>query len=259
MQKYNMTKNKAKYKKILLLGGTQEAYKLAQLFFKNHLDFLSSLAGRTVHPRLPDGNYRIGGFGGRDGLINFVQSENIGVIIDATHPFAQTISEHAVQAANFTNISYIRLERQPWQPVKGDNWHVVYNLEEAAQKIPFQSKCFLAIGRQYLHSFLKRKDVSFIARMVDQFNDKASHDNLHIILEKPGSYESEKLFLMKHNFDSIICRNSGGIASYAKIKAARFLNIPVIMIHKFLQTNTQSYSSVEEVLAFVRKYAASSL
>jgi precorrin-6A/cobalt-precorrin-6A reductase len=51
---------------ILVLGGTAEARELADALGAAGVPVTSSLAGRVSRPRLPAGEVRIGGFGGRD-------------------------------------------------------------------------------------------------------------------------------------------------------------------------------------------------
>ena len=62
--------------KLLILGGTREAYQLAEIlnakFTSEKLNFLSSLAGTTKKPNIPAGKFRTGGFGGLFGLKNFI-------------------------------------------------------------------------------------------------------------------------------------------------------------------------------------------
>ena len=60
---------------------------------------ISSLAGRVADPALPAGEVRIGGFGGAAGLADWLAAERIAAVVDATHPFAATISWSAAQAA----------------------------------------------------------------------------------------------------------------------------------------------------------------
>ena len=52
--------------KLLILGGTSEAYQLAEIlnaqFTQEKLNFISSLAGSTKKPNIPAGKFRTGGF-----------------------------------------------------------------------------------------------------------------------------------------------------------------------------------------------------
>ena len=56
-------------KKLLILGGTSEAYELAECLVEHYspeqLTVTSSLAGATANPKLPAGEVRIGGFAER--------------------------------------------------------------------------------------------------------------------------------------------------------------------------------------------------
>ena len=86
--------------RVLILGGTQEAYELAERLAEiERLEIISSLAGRTREPRQPRGAVRSGGFGGPEGLARYLRDEGIRFVVNATHPFADQISAHAVEAA----------------------------------------------------------------------------------------------------------------------------------------------------------------
>ena len=73
--------------KLLILGGTREAYQLAENLDKQlhqeNLIFISSLAGTTKKPNIPEGKFRTGGFGGLAGLKNFLVKEKISLLVDA--------------------------------------------------------------------------------------------------------------------------------------------------------------------------------
>src|ERR1700730_14274621 len=109
--------------RVLVLGGTFEASKLADLLAgQSGISSTLSFAGRTTAPRAPQIPYRIGGFGGVDGLQAYLEAERIDVLVDATHPFAKQMSRHAAIAAAGANIPLIVLSRPAWVPESGDNW-----------------------------------------------------------------------------------------------------------------------------------------
>lgn len=221
-------------KTILILAGTAEANKLAAQLLENHKDWriISSLAGRTQNPKIPIGETRIGGFGGVEGLIDYISKQNVDKIYDATHPFALKISKNAFQAAQKSGIEYEKISRQPWQKTLDDNWIEVATIHEAADKLPQKATAFLALGRQYIDAFKHRTDCHFIVRMVDQQND-VPLGSYEIIQGLPNSAacDEQKLF-HKNNITHLITRNSGGEKSYAKIIAAREAQLPVIMIKR---------------------------
>lgn len=241
--------------KILILGGTAEASQLSGMLSTLPVDAISSLAGRTKNPTLPHGKVRIGGFGGVEGLIDYIKVQKIDLIIDATHPYAFTMSHHAIAATKAAGVSLLRLERPRWKAEAGDKWIDVENEAEAALKILPQERVLLALGRQHIAPFATRHDVHFIMRMIDA-PEVPLPRHCDIILAKPGDEESEKRFLMESHIGLIVCRNSGGAPSYAKIRAARALQLPVMMIARPPYQGAECVDSVDDAFAFIRSHFA---
>ncbi len=122
--------------KLLILGGTSEAYDLAECLVEQYspeqLTVISSLAGVTANPKLPAGEVRIGGFadtystGGKSGrnsklgLQKYLLQEKISLLVNATHPYATQISENAAAVATELGLPYFRLTRPPWVKHIGD-------------------------------------------------------------------------------------------------------------------------------------------
>jgi precorrin-6A/cobalt-precorrin-6A reductase len=167
--------------RVLILGGTAEARDLAAGAAADpHLDVISSLAGATRSPQLPAGDVRIGGFGGTDRLAAFLRDERIGAVIDATHPFAATITASAVAAAASAEVPLMVLRRPGWtQPSgaphprggsqrPGAGWRRVPSLEAAAALLPeLGERVFLTTGRRSLAAFADIDGCWFLSRSVD--------------------------------------------------------------------------------------------
>jgi len=222
--------------KILILGGTKEAAQLAKTLVAQGHDVTTSLAGITNVPAPVEGKVRIGGYSkgfisGAMGLAEYLEDECFDQLIDATHPFAKQISENAIIAAKMSSVPLEIKTRSPWLKHKNDLWIEVTSLEEAVSVIPKDAKVFLALGSKYIDVFESRPDVNFIVRMVDEPYLPLRLAKHKLILGKPYTkIEQEKALLMEHSITYLVCRNSGGIGSYAKIEAARELKIPVILI-----------------------------
>src|SRR5690349_188542 len=101
--------------KILILGGTAEARELANRLVAMKHDVTTSLAGRTQDPILPDGDIRMGKFGGIPGLAAYLRAARMERIVDATHPYAGLISVNAVAASQQTGIPLVRYMRPAWE------------------------------------------------------------------------------------------------------------------------------------------------
>jgi len=218
--------------KILLLGGTEDAYNLAEQLYAQGFNFISSLAGRTHQPRLPKGAYRIGGFTPEGGLPLYIKRHTITMLIDATHPYAAQISRKAQAAAAELNIPYLRLERPLWQKQQGDIWRYAADEAEAANLIPPKARAFLALGRQHLSAFSERSDCIFFARIIEPPETLPDFQSLRVILGRPQTEAEEISFMRSHNITCLICRNSGSRAAYGKIAAARALRVSVILIQR---------------------------
>ena len=239
-------------KRLLILGGTGEAIALARdLSHRSQVEVITSLAGQTKKPVLPQGSLRRGGFGGSDGLRDFLENEEIALVADATHPFAATISANAVSACAASGRPYLRLERPPWQAVEGDVWQRVASAEDAAAALPAGAKVMITVGRRERGPFFARRDISIIARMIEP-PDVEVPENCEVLLARPPfSLEGEIELMHQRQIDHLVSKNSGGHATYAKIEAARALGLPVIMIERPEKAAAPTANTVEALLAMI--------
>jgi len=218
---------------ILILGGTREAAQIAAEFVRDHPDWriITSLAGRTKEPKPVLGEVRIGGFGGAEGLADYLRTEGVTRLVDATHPFATQISRNAKQAAMAAGVRLETRMRPPWKKQDGDRWTEVASLEEACDAIPPHARVLLALGSQHIAPFAVRADVHFLVRMIDPPETPLALPDHELLLARPGETAGEEAALLEaHAITHIVCRNSGGEGAYAKIEAARNLKLPVFMI-----------------------------
>ncbi|QLE55811.1 cobalt-precorrin-6A reductase [Nostoc sp. TCL26-01] len=221
--------------RVLILGGTGDAAELmARVSNITGIEAIASLAGRTRKPTLPSGKVRVGGFGGVSGLVEYLRQLQVDVLIDATHPFAQQISENAARAAQEASIPRLMLIRRPWERVSGDRWLEVESNIAAASVLENQAKrVFLTVGRQELSAFAYLQNIWFLMRMIDPPDADALVPPGMILCDRgPFALEDEKQILIQHNIDTIVSKNSGGDATYPKIIAARELGIQVVMVNR---------------------------
>ena len=249
--------------RILLLGGTGEANQLAaRLHEVTDLPVVTSLAGRTRSPTLPDGEVRIGGFGGIAGLTDYLHRHDIGLIINATHPYAAQMSENARAAATAADVSLLRLLRPAWRRDPLDIWIEVGSTAAAADICKWHGqRILLSLGGSDLAPFAKNARSHFIIRMIDPPKEKPSLDRYELILGKgPFSWIDERRLMMEHAIDLIVSKNSGGLATYAKIDVARDLAVPVIMIDRpaiAKQPGCPVADNIDQALTWVAAWAKS--
>src|SRR5262249_23927595 len=110
-------------RRILILGGTTEARRRAhRLADRVDVAVRVSLAGRTTAPAAHAVPVRIGGFGGAEGLGQYLPAARVDALVDATHPYAAIISANAADAATATRVALLALRRPPWAALSGDPW-----------------------------------------------------------------------------------------------------------------------------------------
>ncbi|KOT64455.1 MULTISPECIES: cobalt-precorrin-6A reductase [Streptomyces] len=220
---------------VLILGGTTEARALAADLADRlpGLRVTTSLAGRVAAPRLPAGEVRIGGFGGPDGLAHWLREHAVDALIDATHPFAGTISFNAAQAAATAHVPLLALRRPGWVPEPGDTWHPVASLTEAAAALPdLGHRIFLTTGRMGLATFAHLTDQWFLVRSVDA-PEPPFPPRMEVLLDRgPFTLEGERALLQEHRIDVLVTKDSGAAATAPKLRAARELGVPVVVVQR---------------------------
>jgi precorrin-6A/cobalt-precorrin-6A reductase len=237
--------------KILILGGTAEARALAgALAHRDGMSVTLSLAGRTAAPAAQPVPVRRGGFGGADGLARHLRDERIGVLINAAHPYAATISANAARAADATGVPLLALRRPGWRKVTGDNWIEVESIDDAVAALGKDPRrVFLALGRKELQPFAAAPQHSYLVRSVDPVDPPLAVPHAtYITARGPFSEAEDRALLEQNHIEIIVAKNSGGEATYGKIAAARALQLPVIMLKRPALPEVPSVETVEEVL-----------
>jgi precorrin-6A/cobalt-precorrin-6A reductase len=243
--------------RVLILGGTVDASQLAiQASAIQGIEVIVSLAGRTRQPAKINVETRIGGFGGTSGLVIYLQDKAIALLIDATHPYAAQISFNAVEAAKISGIPHLMLVRPEWQPIECDRWIEVDDLQAARNLLPGLAKrVFLTIGRQELSTFADLKDIWFLMRTIDPPEANTPIPKGQLLMKRgPFSLADERELLDKYQIQAIVSKNSGGEATYAKIIAARELNLPVVMVKRPTIPDSDRVSDLEDALKWLKNF-----
>jgi precorrin-6A/cobalt-precorrin-6A reductase len=245
--------------RLLVLGGTSEANALAAaLAASAGIDAVISLAGRTQRPAAQPIPTRIGGFGGVDGLQAYLRDERIDGVVDATHPFAARISRHAAQACIMQRIPLLSFTRPQWSPVNGDRWIEVADIAAAVSALgETPRRVMLTHGRLQLDAFAQAPQHDYLIRTIDPPEGLLSIPRHRLILARgPFGLDEEEDLMRGERIEIIVSKNSGGAATYAKIEAARRLNIPVVMLARPEQPDIERTHSLEAALAWVERRAA---
>jgi precorrin-6A/cobalt-precorrin-6A reductase len=249
-----MTSSLAPRLRVLILGGTADANRLAEAVASDpHIDAVLSYAGRTENPKPPPIAWRVGGFGGIDGLKHYLLAEKIARVVDATHPFAAQMSAHAVAACAAVSVPLLALERPPWQRAPGDKWIEVDDLAAAAEALGVAPRrVFLGIGRLHLETFAAHPQHAYLVRLVDPPRAPLPLREVEVIVARgPFDLASDRAMLAKNRTEIIVAKNAGGNSASAKIGAAHALALPVVMVRRPFIPAREKVETVAEVLRWL--------
>lgn len=243
---------KDKTKKLLLLGGTADARRMADELHQAGIRVIYSLAGLVRVPKV-DCELVVGGFTQFGGLAKYVIEQNVAAILDVTHPYAQTMSTKAVIAAREVGIPCWRFHRPAWQKVAGDQWGYYEDDEDLLQQLACFKHPLLSAG-QVSESILHRiVQLPHVERVVWRTAVAPKFDlpnKVHWIKAiGPFALEDEHQLLVDQQIDVIVSKNSGGSATYSKLETARVLSIPVLLhARPVLPEAEQEFSDTNDCL-----------
>ncbi|QTT91158.1 cobalt-precorrin-6A reductase [Pseudomonas chlororaphis] len=215
-------------KPILLLGGVTEALAIARTLGPEHI---YSLAGIGRVPADLNCQVRVGGYGGVEGLAQFIREQGIELLLDATHPYAARISQNAATAARLCDIPCWALRRPAWQAQAGDDWREVGDWAELVQALqPFKRPLF-TLGReplQHLHEIPAEQ--FWTLRALDQY---PGNERCEVIGARgPFLIDSERELFERRRIDVLISKNSGSSATEPKLEVARERGVPVLILQR---------------------------
>ncbi|GAB3306563.1 cobalt-precorrin-6A reductase [Epidermidibacterium keratini] len=238
---------------VLVIGGTAEARALAAALHACDVPVVSSLAGRVSNPALPEGEVRIGGFGGVDGLVDHLRAAGYDAVVDATHPFAARMSAHAATACEVAGVPLLRLQRPGWGGHRdAERWHWVRDIDDARRSAEsLGDRAFLTTGRQTLDAFRSWTDRYTLVRLVEEPSWPAPTSWEVLRSRGPYSLDSERELLRSRGIDVLVTKDSGGSMTEAKLQAAGELDIPVVVVRRPpVPEGVMAVDSVDDAVAW---------
>lgn len=221
--------------KLLILGGTSDAIKLCKLALAQY-EVIYSIKGQVRQPQL-NCEIHSGGFGGTQGLVDFLQQRRIDCLLDATHPYAMNISNHAKLAAKYCALPCFHYIRPAWQQQKNDHWIFFNDMTQLTalleQNEHSSARLFFTIG-QLAPEFIAQKNPQqyYIVRSAIDLSIKQKNNIIRIKSIGPFALEDERQLFEHYQIHALVSKNSGGEAVAAKIQVARERGLPVYMLER---------------------------
>ncbi|MEE4636403.1 cobalt-precorrin-6A reductase [Pseudomonas alliivorans] len=232
-------------KRILLLGGITEALAIARTLGPEHI---YSLAGVGRVPTDLKCQLKVGGYGGAEGMAQYMREQGVDLLLDATHPYAAQISHNAALAANSAGIPCWALRRTAWTAGPGDDWREVADWSELVAALAPFKRPFFTLGREPLQYLEEIPEHQFwTLRALDNYPGNERCDVIGA--RGPFQLEDERQLFEQRQIDVLISKNSGSDSTEPKLDIARERGVPVLILKRpELPEVDRVFRTVDEVL-----------
>ena len=249
--------------KIFLIAGTEDGRKLAKFLSERNFEVTASVTtnyGRKILEQYKNISINDKKLNSAE-LKKILRENNFKILVDASHPYAENISQNAIDVCKNLKIFYVRYER----PEVEISYKKIYRVESYEQAAEISSSLgkniFLTTGSRNLKKFLSCdavKNCNVTARILPTSEVLAECENLGLspkqIIAIQGKFSTElNVELFKHSeAEVIVTKNSGEVGGAdTKIQAAEILNLPVVVIERpkiFYPCLAKNFEEVLEVI-----------
>ena len=184
-----------------------------------------------------------------------LRTTGISAVVDATHPFAATMSASAADACRSLAVPLLRLARPGWSGrPDAAGWTWVDSTHAAARALMDDTGTpFLTTGRQTLHHFAGLTDRRVLVRVVEP--PASPLPVLWELIQARGPYRlADEMRLMSDREVQVLAtKDSGGDFTSAKLDAAAELGVRVIVVRRPAPTReVLAVASAEAALAWMQ-------
>lgn len=248
--------------KIFLIAGTEDGRKLAKFLADKDFQITASVTteyGKKIleqykNIKINDKKLDV------EELEKILREGDFKILVDASHPYAENISQNAIQVCKNLNIFYIRYER-PEIELTYQQIYRVESYEQAAEiSASLGKNIFLTTGSHNLKKFLQCDAVKNCnvtvrilptAEVLSECEKFLSPKNI-VALQGPFSTELNAELFKHVQAEVIVTKNSGEIGGTdTKIAAAKKLNLPVVVIKRpeiFYPRVAKSFNEVKKLI-----------
>lgn len=246
----------------LLLGGTSDSTAILQLLKELDIPVTSSVVtDYGKHLASQFGQPVIQGRLTAEDMVAYIKANHVDEIIDATHPFADIVSQEAIRAAEMAGVSYLRFERQATLDLSGAL--VVHSTQEAIDLIRDKGyqTVYLGTGSKTLPQFINGlPDTRIVARVLPTSEVLLACERLGMVADQidaikaPFSKACNKELIARSKADAFVSKESGSVGGIReKIDGCLELGIDCIIISRPLVAYPQMVSTIEELKAYLKQ------
>lgn len=251
---------------IFLIAGTEDGRKLAEFLSRQGYQVTASVVseyGRKIlerHEKIKINSQKLDSAQ----LAEILSADEFKILVDASHPYAENVSQNAIDACKKSAVPYLRYERAETELTYKKIFRAE-NYEQATKLAASLGKnIFITTGSRNLKKFIdsdELKNCNLTVRILPTAEVLRECENLGLlpsqIIAIQGKFSVElNVELFRHTqAEVIITKNSGQVGGAdTKIAAAEILNLPVVVIDRPKIFYPKVVSTFEEVLSFVKNF-----
>lgn len=196
-------------------------------------------------------------------MLNWLKTNEIGILVDASHPYAEEVTKTALKCSVSLGIKYVRFERQGvLDNINWDNIIRVKNYDEAIEVIKkIEGNVLNTTGGNNVSKFLSLDfryriihRVLPLPKVLNKIVESGISIKDIIAMQGPITYELEKAFIYQYDAKAILTKDSGQEGgTLEKYKAAREMGIMLIVIEKPSNVVSDVFTNEEELVKYLVK------
>lgn len=251
---------------ILVLSGTADGRELVNELSRQGKKLVTTVTtsyGAALYEDMGLGKLCMEGKLDKEGLIKFIEGNDIDTIIDATHPYAKEASKNAIGACKAKGIRYIRFERNSTQLPQSPLLHLVKKVKDLEEAVELSStlgkRILVTTGYNSVASFIRLKYKNDLVVRILPVPEHIQGCikmgippwNIHA-LQGPFSKDFNRATIREFNIDVVVTKDGGREAkTLEKIEACLEEGIPIVVIQRPNLDYPLVCSSIKEVLELV--------
>ena len=229
-------------KEILIFAGTTEGRKLSECLSEAgivHTVCVATEYGEIVLKENPFAKVHQGRMN-QEGMEEFLQTGEFAAVVDATHPYAEIVTENIKAAMRGFDIPYLRLKRETEEESDYGKIVTFENNESCAKALEqVEGNILLTTGSKELEVYCANEEVKsrLYVRVLPGLEslmlcmDQGIQGKQILALQGPFTTEMNEAMLRQYQIKCLVTKKSGKTGGYQeKVEAARKLRIPVFVI-----------------------------
>ena len=231
-------------KEILIFAGTTEGRKLSECLSKAdilHTVCVATEYGEIVLTENACAHVHRGRMDVEE-MSAFISDGQFSAVVDATHPYAQVVTENIRTAMKGMNIPYIRLKRETDDSYDYDKIRSFECNEDCAEALlQINGNILLTTGSKELSVYCgyeSLKDRLYVRVLPGLESLSLCNENgimgKHILaLQGPFTVDMNEAMLRQYDISCLVTKKSGRAGGYIeKLEAAKRLDIPVYVVER---------------------------